>query len=76
MVRNSMRFVSWKDRKVLARDLKQVYRASSEKQAFANLETFERKWNTKCASVGKMWRRNWERLTPFLAYPPEVRRVI
>lgn len=76
MVRNSMRFVSWKDRKVLARDLKQVYRAGSEKQAFANLETFERKWNTKYASVGKMWRRNWERLTPFLAYPPEVRRVI
>lgn len=76
MVRNSMRFVSWKDRKALARDLKQIYRAGNERQALQQLESFEQKWGSKYASVGKLWRRHWEKVTPFLSYPPEIRRVI
>lgn len=76
MVRNSMKFVSWKDRRQVARDLKQVYRAPTEKKAEQALEAFESRWGQKYASIPKLWRRHWERITPFLAYPAEIRRVI
>ena len=76
MVRNSMRYVSWKDRKQVARDLKQVYRAANEKIAQNNLDSFVQKWDNKYATIGKLWRRNWDRLIPYLDYPSEIRRVI
>lgn len=76
MVRNSLRFVAWRDRRQLTRDLKLVYRASTEKQAFQNLEAFEQKWGARYASIGKLWRRHWEKIKPFLSFPAEIRRVI
>lgn len=76
MIRNSMRYVSWKDRKQLARDLKQIYRAPNEKIAADNLESFAQKWDSKYASISKLWKRNWEKLIPYLDYPHEIRRMI
>ena len=76
MIRNSVRFVSWKDRKAVAADLKPIYQAASEQAAEQALEAFESKWNDRYPMISQSWRRNWERVTPFLAFPPEIRKVI
>jgi putative transposase len=76
MVRNSLRYVAWKQRKEVAADLKTIYQASTAEQAEMNLTDFEKKWNGSHPSIGQSWRRNWERLTPFFAYSPEIRKVI
>ena len=76
MIRNSLRFVTWRDRRQLTNDLKQIYRAPNEEKAHKNLEMFEQKWGGKYPSIGKLWRRNWDRISPFLDYPMEIRRVI
>jgi len=76
MVRNSLRYVSWKQRKEVATDLKTIYQASTAEQAEMELAAFEEKWDKTHPSIGQSWRRNWERITPFFAYPPEIRKVI
>jgi putative transposase len=76
MVRNSMKFVSWKDRKKAVSDLKTVYQATTEEQAQIALTEFERTWGERYPMIGKSWRSNWTRLRPFFAYPPELRRAI
>ena len=76
MVRNSMRFVSWKDRKKTVSDLKKVYQAATEEQAQEALTEFERIWGERYPMIGKSWRNNWMRLRTFFAYPPEIRRAI
>lgn len=76
MVRNSMKFVSWKDRKKAVSDLKKVYQAPTEEQAQAALTEFEGIWGERYPMIGKSWRNNWTRLRPFFAYPPEIRRAI
>jgi putative transposase len=76
MVRNSLRFVSWKDRKNVAADLKAVYRAVTEEHARLSLSAFAQKWNTKYPTISKAWEANWQRLIPFFAYPEEIRRII
>ncbi len=76
MVRNSMKFVSWKDRKKAVSDLKKVYQAPTEEQAQAALTEFEGTWGERYPMIGKSWRNNWTRLRPFFAYPPEIRRAI
>jgi len=76
MVRNSLRFVSWKDRKNVAADLKAVYRAVTEEQARLSLSAFAQKWNTKYPTISKAWEANWQRLIPVFAYPEEIRRII
>lgn len=76
MIRNSLRFVSYKDRKALVRDLKPVYTAASREQAEAALAAFEARWGRRYPMVGQSWRANWERVVPFLDFPPEVRKVI
>ena len=76
MVRNSMKFVSWKDRKKAVGDLKKVYQAPTEEQAQAALTEFEGTWGERYPMIGKSWRNNWTRLRPFFAYPPEIRRAI
>jgi putative transposase len=76
MVRNSMRFVSWKDRKKTVSDLKKVYQAATEEQAQEALAEFERTWGERYPMIGKSWRNNWMRLRTFFAYPPEIRRAI
>lgn len=76
MIRNSLRFVSWKERKAVAADLKTVYRAASEQQAQANLEDFGRKWDGKFPTISRSWQANWPRILPYFAYPEEIRRII
>jgi putative transposase len=76
LIRNSLRFVSYKDRKDLARDLRPIYSAASREEAQGALEAFEHKWGRRYAMIGSSWRANWERVVPFLDFPAEVRKVI
>jgi len=76
MVRHSLTYVSWKQRKEVAADLKTIYQAATAEQAEMNLTAFEEKWDSTHPTIGQSWRRNWERIIPFFAYPPEIRKVI
>lgn len=76
MVRNSLRFVSWKERKVVARDLRSIYTAPTAEIARAELESFGEKYDARFPSISRSWRDRWEQVIPFFAYPPEIRKVI
>jgi len=76
LVRHSLNFVSWKQRKEMAEDLKEIYSASTVEQAETNLEAFREKWDDTHPKVGQSWRNNWQRIIPYFAYPPQIRRVI
>jgi putative transposase len=76
MVRASLHYVNWKERKLVAADLKAIYRAASERQAATELDEFVAKWGGKYQAIGKLWKENWERVTPFFDFPAEVRRMI
>jgi len=76
MVRHSLKYVSWKQRKEVAADLKAIYQAPTIEQAEVNLAQFEAKWNDSHPTIGKSWRNNWERITPLFSYPPEIRKAI
>jgi putative transposase len=76
MIRNSLRFVSYKDRKAVAKDLRPVYTAASREEALVALEAFEQKWARRYPMIAASWRSNWERVVPFLDFPPDVRKVI
>jgi putative transposase len=76
LVRNCLNYVSWKERKVVAADLKPIYRAATSEDAQQQLEAFAEKWDGRYPSISQIWRRNWEQVTPFFAYPAEIRKVI
>lgn len=77
LIRNSLDFASWKDRKALAAAIKPIYTATSAEAAEAELDAFEAgPWGQKFPTVVAAWRRAWDRVIPFFAFPPEVRRVI
>ena len=76
MVRASLNYVNWRDRKQVAVDLKTIYRAATERQAEQELEEFAGKWGTKYQAVGRLWKENWLRVTPFFDFPMEIRKVI
>ena len=76
MVRNSLNYVSWKMRKVVAADLKTIYSAASADEAVLRLQEFEDQWGQDYPTIVKSWRSNWERIVPFFEYPPEIRRII
>ena len=77
LIRNSLDYASWKDRKVLAAAIKPIYTAVSAEAAQAELDAFEQgPWGRKFPTVAAAWRRNWDRVIPFFAFPPAVRRVI
>ena len=76
MVRNSLKYVSWKQRKEVATDLKEIYQSSTAEQAEMCLVAFGEKWDKSLPSISQSWRKNWERIIPFFAYPPEIRKVI
>ena len=77
LIRNSLDFAAWKDRKDLAAALKPIYKAPSAEAAAAELNAFEASaWGVKFPTVVAAWRRAWDRVIPFFAFPPEVRRVI
>jgi len=76
MTRNSMNYVNWKDRKAVAADLKAVYGAATAEAAESELKQFADKWGKAYATIPALWKRHWERVTPFFAFPPEVRKII
>ncbi len=76
MVRNSLKYVSYKDRKEVARDLKRIYASLTVEEAETELAAFSEKWDAKYGSISKMWERNWENLITMFEYPDEIRKVI
>ena len=76
MVRASLSYVNWKQRKPVAADLRQIYQAATAQAASQQLDAFAQKWDTVCPVVSQIWRRHWDRIMPFLAYPAEIRKVI
>lgn len=75
-IRNSLKHVSFKDRKSVTADLKAIYQADNIKQAEAALENFKSIWGNKYSQSVKSWTNNWDALTAFLDYPPEIRKLI
>ena len=77
LIRHSLAFVSYKDRKSVAAALKQIYRATDADAGKAALEAFsEGVWGTKYPAIAQSWRRNWTEVIPFFAFPDDVRRII
>jgi len=75
-IRNSLKYVSYKDRKGLVADLKPVYTANSEESVALALESFDEKLSIKYPQIVKSWKNNWDNLVIFLGYPPAIRRII
>lgn len=76
MLRNSFKYVGWKDRKVLAKDLKPVYAAATAEEAELHLEEFAEKWDAKYPTISKSWRAHWANLITFFDYPADIRKAI
>jgi putative transposase len=76
LVRHSLNFVGWKQRKEVAADLKLIYRATTEAEADQRLTEFSLKWDAKFPMIAKSWRSNWTRVIPLFAHPPEIRKII
>jgi transposase-like protein len=77
LIRNSLDYASWKDRKALAAAIKPIYTAASAEAALAELDAFETgPWGAKFPTVAAAWRRNWDKVIPFFAFPAHIRRVI
>lgn len=76
MVRHSLNYVGWKERKEVARDLKTIYSSATDAEAEQRLDEFADKWDARFPTISRSWRSNWTRIIPFFAYPPEIRRVI
>lgn len=76
MVRNSLKYVSWKDYKAVTTDLKAIYQSATEQAALAELEAFSRTWDEKYPMISRSWRSHWDNLNTLFGYPPEIRKVI
>jgi putative transposase len=76
LIRASLRYASRKDWAPLTRDLRPIYTAADEASAAAALEDFAAAWSRRYPAIVRLWRAHWSEFTPFLAFPPEVRRVI
>jgi putative transposase len=75
-IRNSARYVVWKDKKEFSADMKLIYNAPTKEAAKASLEDFSKKWNHKYPYAIKSWEENWEELTVFFDFPVEIRKII
>ncbi|AFL83733.1 transposase [Belliella baltica DSM 15883] len=75
-IRNACRYVVWKDRKAFTRDMKEIYTAPTKEAAWAALNDFAKKWDSKYSYAIKSWRDNWDELTAFFDYPAEIRKII
>jgi len=76
MVRNSLKYVSWKDYKAVTADLKLIYRSSTEEEALLELERFAEKWDSQYPQIAKSWRANWDNLNTLFNYPEAIRKAI
>ncbi|MCH5362851.1 IS256 family transposase [Escherichia fergusonii] len=76
MVRNSLKYVSWKDYKAVTSGLKTVYQAPTEEAALMALDAFAKVWDDKYPQISKSWRAHWENLNTLFSYPPDIRKAI
>lgn len=76
MIRNSLRYVGWKNRKIVAADLKTIYGAKTLDEAELALDAFAVKWDKEFPLISKSWRDKWLNLTPFFAFPANIRKAI
>lgn len=76
LVRASLNYVNWKERKQVAAELKLIYRAATAVEAEMQLDCLIATWGGKYKAIGKLWKENWERVIPFFAFPEEVRKVV
>jgi len=76
IIRNSLKYVSYKDRKAVVEDLKAIYRATTVDDAEMALHVFAEKWDARYSTISRLWRDRWENIIPFFGYPPEIRKVI
>lgn len=76
MVRNSLSYVSWQERKKVAADLRKIYTASTADEGLLHLDKFKNKWDDKYPVIAKSWKNNWDHLSIFFGYPPEIKKVI
>ena len=76
LVRNSLKYVSYKHRKAVATDLKAIYSAATESEAEFNLELFAEKWDQQYPTISKSWRAQWARVIPLIAFSEDIRKVI
>lgn len=76
LIRNSLSFVSWKDRKAIMPSIKAIYHAQNAEAALQRLEDFEAEWGKRYPAIGQAWRRAWEQVIPFFAFAPEIRKMI
>ena len=76
LIRNSVAFVSWKDRKAIMPSLKAIYRAEAADIALTRLEEFEAQWSKRYPAIGPIWRRAWEHVVPFFGFAPSIRKMI
>jgi transposase-like protein len=75
-IRNSLRYVSWKDKREVSSDLKSVYGASTLEEAQLRMDEFEQKWGKKYPHIVRSWRNNWDELMAYFKYPYEMRRLM
>ncbi|NOR43373.1 MAG: IS256 family transposase [Gammaproteobacteria bacterium] len=76
MVRNSMKFVPWKDYKAIAADLKAIYQATTEEMALQSLDQFSERWDEKYPQISKSWHAHWQNLNTLFNYPQDIRKAI
>jgi putative transposase len=76
LVRSSLRFVPYKDRRAVAADLKRIYTAADQDAAADELTAFSEKWDRRFPTISRSWLERWEHITPFLAFPPDLRRIV
>jgi putative transposase len=76
LIRSSLRYVPWGDRRALIADLKTIYGANTELEAETALVSVEKKWSKRYPSMTKQWRNRWQEIVPFLAFPPEIRKIL
>jgi putative transposase len=76
LIRNAVKFCSWKDRKAVVKALKPLYQAPSVDAAAEALDDFEIEWGDRYPAIVELWRRNWERFIPFLVFPVEIRKIV
>ena len=75
-IRNSSKYVVWKDKRAFAKDLKDIYTAPNKKAAETALEALSEQWNSKYSYAIRSWRNNWDELTAFFEFPMEIRKII
>ena len=76
MVRNSLKFVPWKDYKAITSDLKRIYQSVTEEDAVISLDQFEQRWDSKYPNISRSWRNNWQNVSTLFNYPEDIRKAI